>query len=1247
MAQYEIIDQLVSKAALEGLEKLNKDLATSYEAMEKLLARVQSLTEEYTRYGKSLSDISKFAAELNKVIREKETLEKQELNLLQEKEKLVRQTLKTERENQKTEQEKLKTDAQSQKVAQEKLKTDAQEEKVTREKIKTKKEEIGLAERQEKANKKAEDAMRSQEGSINKMRQVMAALVVEYNRADGAARERLAPAIRELQERINEANAAIGRSQGYVGQYGRALSGLAGVFKELIGAMGIVAGLSMFINILKDAYSEIVGFEQANANLAVTLGKSAKQITPLTESAKRLGSTTEWAASQVTELQTELAKLGFNEGQIKNMQASVLRFATAVGANLADAAEFAGESLRQFGLQSSETERVLSVVAVGVDRSALSFEYLETAMSTVAPIAKSFGFTIEDTVALLGALSNAGFDAGSAATATKNILLNLADANGKLAKELGKPIRTVPELAAALKELRARGANLADTLELTDKVSVAAFNAFIDGADALVELRGQMEDTEEELKRMQEERLKTVEGSVTLLKSAWKGLMLSFYESRGAMKTVVDGLTGIVNIISTFLKTARQIGDDHIAGKIAEAEDNRGKSAEDEIRQVELEAQAYINAGMSENEALERVKKERFAIWEEQEKKFKEQIKMAEDEREKVEKIISESGPLDYALPWVDTDKYTSKRHAEKEVVQWGVVLGDIKAQLVDLQARKDALFVAEEAAPPAGLGLGDKKAEEEAKRERERKAKELAEHIESLGLIEALRLNKSAETNREIAEDDRKTYDARREAAMAAAADEISAINKQRDAETDAVNERLKAQVISEQTAADQRLLITEKAAYDVIGIENRRDKEIRELNAEETEKRLKDVRYEIERKGRMLDEAAQNELVIAAKMYEEQMKLNVGNEERRKKLTDEYQKRKLDIVRKYNQEAFDFEVAQLEAVLAYTELSEEKKEEIRREMEEIRMKNGEELAEYEIKQTEDRAKKQLSLEEELNKILDDKRTKAVQAVWGMMLETMNMYYDSELARIDELEKREQEYWDGKLEMIEKNVEAGLMSEETADARRRIIEADQAQREKEYERKRKEMQKKQAVWQKAEAIVQATINTAQAITAALTIPVAGIALAAIVGALGAAQIAMIVSQRVPSYAKGTKEHHPHPGGFARLGDGGRPEMVILPSGEVWKTPATDTFACLPKGTEVLPDFRAAVERFSCPVCYDDNRGGMMIASDEVLRRNTGEMKTRLEAINRSLNAIRANSVYSQRKANVAYRLNRMSRRGL
>lgn len=309
---------------------------------------------------------------------------------------------------------------------------------------------------------------------------------------------------------------------------------------------GVVGMFVMLARYVTGSIKTLREFEQANANLSTILGTSREGMIALTESAKSLGRTTEYTASQVTELQTALAKLGFKEGQIIGMQKSILQFATAVGANLGEAAEVAGSTLRAFNLTSADTEDVLGTLAVATNNSALSFEKIRSSIGTVFPIANAFGLSVKDATALLGSLANAGFDASSAATATRNILLNLADANGKLAQRLGGSARTFDEIFNALVKLKNEGINLAEALDITDKRSVAAFTAFLSGAESAKELRASLEDVSGELDRIQSQRLETLEGSVKLMKSAWEGLTLAFEESNGVFKSTVDWLTKLI-----------------------------------------------------------------------------------------------------------------------------------------------------------------------------------------------------------------------------------------------------------------------------------------------------------------------------------------------------------------------------------------------------------------------------------------------------------------------------------------------------------------------------------------------------------------------------------------------------------------------------------------------------------------------------------------------------------------------------
>lgn len=316
--------------------------------------------------------------------------------------------------------------------------------------------------------------------------------------------------------------------------------GVSTMIKGFVGAQAVISGFQKMVDAIKSGVHSIIDFEAANSKLAAILGEAKTNINELIYDAKRLGATTRYTASEATALQIELAKLGFSKKEILDSTEYILKFAQATGAELPEAAALAGASIRMFGATTQETEKYVAAMAVATTKSALSFSYLQTAMPIVGPVAKAFNFTIEDTLALLGKLSDAGFDASMSATATRNIILNLADANGKLAKELGGNVKTLPEMVEGLVKLRDKGIDLASALELTDKRSVAAFNAFLSGAEKINTLREAVTNVEGDLATMANTMTDNVQGAILGLSSAWEAFMLSFMNSTGPAKEVID-----------------------------------------------------------------------------------------------------------------------------------------------------------------------------------------------------------------------------------------------------------------------------------------------------------------------------------------------------------------------------------------------------------------------------------------------------------------------------------------------------------------------------------------------------------------------------------------------------------------------------------------------------------------------------------------------------------------------------------
>lgn len=367
---------------------------------------------------------------------------------------------------------------------------------------------------------------------------------------------------RELEDQIRRTEKALAEAQRSTRGF---LASLLSLDKIATSIKGFFMGLGMVImtqviGAFKQLTNIIQDFERANSKLASVLGTTIDGVSRLTDQAKYLGRTTTATASEVTGLQTELAKLGFTQDVIEKLTPSVLKFAKAVDTDLSSAAAFAGAAMRMFNKDADQAEAVMASFAVATTKSALDFHKLEASLSTVGPVANAFGFSLEETTALLGQLSNAGFDASSAATATRNILLNLADANGDLAKALGGPVTNLDELVNGLNKLNAEGVDLAKALELTDKRSVAAFSTFLNGSDSILALRDSITDCTDDFQQMAATMADNAAGSFAGFQSAVEGLILKFFDFREALKTLYEWGTDIINWIGEIVDAFSPMG---------------------------------------------------------------------------------------------------------------------------------------------------------------------------------------------------------------------------------------------------------------------------------------------------------------------------------------------------------------------------------------------------------------------------------------------------------------------------------------------------------------------------------------------------------------------------------------------------------------------------------------------------------------------------------------------------------------
>ena len=380
----------------------------------------------------------------------------------------------------------------------------------------------------------------------------------ERSSAFGAA---TAKSIQELQVRVKGLkNDLVGLNAESAGK-----SASGGLFGMRFASYAKVGALFASINLLKrgltDAIQTNMEFEQANANLAAILGKTNDEISALTINAKQLGATTVWTAGQITELQTTLARRGIGQSDILNMTEGISQLATATGIDLARAAEIAGSAMQSFGLDSKQMGDIAATLGVSTTKSALTMEKLQTSLAYVAPAAKAAGFSMQETIAILGVLADSGLPATTAGVAVRNILIDISKSSSKLATAIGHPVRNLDELTEALEDLKRRGGNgLEFVSSLVEKRVVPGFTTLMNNTAKMRDLRNSITDVKDELQEMADKQINTLKGSTILLKSAWDGLMLSFSNSTGTIKSVTDNLTKLLNAYTAW-RNRRTGGD--------------------------------------------------------------------------------------------------------------------------------------------------------------------------------------------------------------------------------------------------------------------------------------------------------------------------------------------------------------------------------------------------------------------------------------------------------------------------------------------------------------------------------------------------------------------------------------------------------------------------------------------------------------------------------------------------------------
>lgn len=358
------------------------------------------------------------------------------------------------------------------------------------------------------------------------------------------ARDRFSPAVKRMTMNVqgfaNRASVGIARVEH---RFNRLMRPLTMVQKKL-GMFGVGVGLFALVGAVGGAINIFKDFEQANANLSAVMATATQpQLDKLRKDAERLGSTTAKSATEVVGLQEAFARLGFETNDIINMTEATINGSVAMNGELDQTANLVGAMIKTFeDFSSVDTPAIIDKMTASTQKSALSFEKLETSLPIVGGAANAAGVDFDTLLALLGKLSDSGIDASSSATALRNIFLESSKQGLNYSQILDKIVNEQDSLTAANDEFGKRAAvsgvilskNIKETGEL---------------ADALGDAGGAAD-------KAAKKQLNTLDGALTILESSYQGFILSLENGNGSIGKFIKNVVKVTSEIFSLLSGA-------------------------------------------------------------------------------------------------------------------------------------------------------------------------------------------------------------------------------------------------------------------------------------------------------------------------------------------------------------------------------------------------------------------------------------------------------------------------------------------------------------------------------------------------------------------------------------------------------------------------------------------------------------------------------------------------------------------
>ena len=329
--------------------------------------------------------------------------------------------------------------------------------------------------------------------------------------------------------------------------------------KSLTDELKKMAGSYVGFQTLKSGIALYSGFSDQMVRVKALTRANTEEYSELIQSAKKLGATTSFTASQVGEAYVELAQKGKSINDIMGLTPGILALAEASSLDLAQTTSILTGTMNAFQAGTEETMYYTDLIAKAQAAASVTTASLGEGFSKAAPMASLYYHNIKDLTSILMTLGDYQISGSTAGEGIGAIYSDLSSKNNKLKKlfnvdaydkqtgkmrKLEDVILDITKATAKMTEEQ-KNSRLRDVFGDTSIKTVGILMA--GGAEKVKEYKKQLENVDGTAKEFSKVMNEELGGSMRSLGSAFEGVGISI------MTTMAPALQGLTEVLTAVL----------------------------------------------------------------------------------------------------------------------------------------------------------------------------------------------------------------------------------------------------------------------------------------------------------------------------------------------------------------------------------------------------------------------------------------------------------------------------------------------------------------------------------------------------------------------------------------------------------------------------------------------------------------------------------------------------------------------